>query len=70
MSSGSSPSAFISRTPAFEVVPKLLAMACTRKAVKAQLAIRESEVWRTGVARASGVSDKQMKRWLPRSRAS
>jgi hypothetical protein len=41
---------------------KLLAMACTRKPVKAQLAIRGSDVWRNGVAGASGVSDEQMKR--------
>ncbi|ANB78107.1 hypothetical protein AYM40_37715 (plasmid) [Paraburkholderia phytofirmans OLGA172] len=48
--------------PGFDVMLKLLAMACARKPVKAQLAIRESDVWRDGVARASGVSDEQMKR--------
>jgi len=48
--------------PGFEVMLRLLAMACTRKPVKAQLAIRESDVWRNGVASASGVSDEQMKR--------
>jgi hypothetical protein len=49
------------RGPGFEVMLKLLAMACTRKPLKAQLAIRESELWRNGVASASGVSDEQMK---------
>jgi len=48
--------------PGFEVMLKLLAMACKRKPVKAQLDIRESDVWRDGVAGASGVSDEQMKR--------
>ena len=48
--------------PGFEVMLKLLAMACERKPVKAQLAIRESDVWRNGVASKSSVSDKQMKR--------
>jgi hypothetical protein len=48
--------------PGFEVMLKLLAMACKRKPVNAQLAIRESDVWRNGVASASGVSDEQMKR--------
>ncbi|ANB72152.1 hypothetical protein AYM40_07060 [Paraburkholderia phytofirmans OLGA172] len=48
--------------PAFEVMLRLLAMACARKPLKAQLAIRESDVWRNGVAGASGVSDEQMKR--------
>ena len=48
--------------PDFEVMLKLLAMACTRKPLKAQLAIRESDLWRDGVARASGVSEAQMKR--------
>jgi hypothetical protein len=48
--------------PGFEVMLKLLAMACTRKPIKAQLAIRESDVWRNGVAGASGVSDEPMKR--------
>lgn len=40
---------------------KLLAMACTRKPLKAQLAIRESQIWRNGVVSASGVSEEQMK---------
>lgn len=48
--------------PDFEVMLRLLVMACARKPVKAQLAIRESDVWRNGVASASGVSDEQMKR--------
>jgi hypothetical protein len=48
--------------PDFEVMLELLAMACARKPVKAQRAIRESDVWRTGVVGASGVSDEQMKR--------
>ena len=48
--------------PGFEVMLKLLAMACKRKPVNAQLAIRESDVWRNGVASASGVSNEQMKR--------
>jgi hypothetical protein len=48
--------------PAFDVMLRLLAMACVHKSVKAQLAIRESDVWRNGVASASGVSDEQMKR--------
>ncbi|WP_091809903.1 hypothetical protein [Burkholderia sp. WP9] len=48
--------------PGFDVMLKLLAMACARKPLKAQLAIRESAVWRDGVGRASGVSDEQMKR--------
>lgn len=48
--------------PGFEVMLKLLAMACKRKPVNAQLAIRASDVWRNGVAGASGVSDEQMKR--------
>ena len=50
------------RGPGFEVMLKLLAMACTRKPLKAQLVIRESDVWRNGVASASHVSDEQMKR--------
>jgi hypothetical protein len=50
------------RGPGFEVMLKLLAVACTRKPLKAQLAIRESDVWRNGVASASHVSDEQMKR--------
>ena len=49
-------------SPGFEVMLKLLAMACKRKPVNAQLAIRESDVWRNGVASASAVSDEQMKR--------
>jgi mRNA-degrading endonuclease toxin of MazEF toxin-antitoxin module len=49
------------RGPSFEVMLKLLAMACKRKPVNAQLAIRASDVWRNGVAAASGVSDEQMK---------
>jgi hypothetical protein len=49
-------------SPSFEVMLKLLAMACKRKPVKAQLDIRESDVWRDGVASASDVSDEQMKR--------
>ncbi|WP_168788191.1 hypothetical protein [Paraburkholderia aromaticivorans] len=48
--------------PHFEVMLRLLAMASARKPVKAQLAIRESDLWRDNVARASDVSDKQMKR--------
>jgi PDZ domain of MCC-2 bdg protein for Usher syndrome len=48
--------------PGFEVMLKLLAMACTRKPLKAQLVIRESVVWRDGVSGASGVSDEQMRR--------
>ncbi|MFL9922124.1 hypothetical protein PQR75_43940 [Paraburkholderia fungorum] len=48
--------------PGFDVMLRLLAMACARKPVKDQLAIRKSDVWRNGVARASGVSDEQMKR--------
>ena len=48
--------------PGFEVMLKLLAMACKRKPVNAQLAIRESDVWRDGVSGASGVSVEQMKR--------
>lgn len=50
------------RGPCFEVMLKLLAMACARKPLKAQLDIRESDVWRNGVASASHVSDEQMKR--------
>jgi len=49
------------RGPSFEVMLKLLAMACARKPLKAQLAIRESELWRNGVVSASGVSEEQMK---------
>jgi hypothetical protein len=42
---------------------KLLAMACKRKPVRAQLDIRASDVWRDdGVASASDVSDEQMGR--------
>lgn len=48
--------------PGFEIMLKLLAMACERKPVKAQLAIRESDVWRNGVAGTSSVSDVQMQR--------
>jgi len=48
--------------PGFEVMIKLLVMACNRKPVNAQLAIRASDVWRNGVAGASRVSDEQMKR--------
>lgn len=48
--------------PGFDVMLRLLAMACARKPVKAQLAIRESDVWRDGVTSASGVSDVQMRR--------
>jgi hypothetical protein len=48
--------------PGFEVMLCLLAMACARKPLKAQLVIRESDVWRDGVVRASGVSEEQMKR--------
>ena len=47
--------------PNFEVVLKSLAMAGKRKPINAQLAIRESDVWRKGVGSASGVSDEQMK---------
>jgi hypothetical protein len=49
-------------SPRFEVMLKLLAMACKRKPLKAQLDIRESDVWRDGVASASDVSDEQMRR--------
>jgi hypothetical protein len=48
--------------PDFEIMLKLLAMACERKPVKAQLAIRESDLWRNGVAGTSSVTDAQMKR--------
>ena len=48
--------------PNYEVMLQLLAMACKRKPVNAQLAIRASDVWRIGVAGASGVSEEQMKR--------
>lgn len=48
--------------PGFDVIPRLLAMACARKPLKAQLAIRESAGSRDRVARATGVPDEQMKR--------
>lgn len=55
-------SAGLEGAPSFETMLQLLAMACKRKPVNAQLAIRASDVWRNGVAGASGVSDEQMKR--------
>jgi hypothetical protein len=54
-------------SPRFEVMLKLLAMACKRKPVRAQLDIRASDVWRDGVASASDVSDEQMGRWWLRA---
>jgi hypothetical protein len=48
--------------PTFEVMLQLLAMACVRKSVNAQIAIRDSEIWKKGVVRASNVTDEQMKR--------
>ncbi len=48
--------------PAFGVMLQLLAMACVRKSVNAQIAIRDSEIWQKGVVHASHVTDEQMKR--------
>lgn len=48
--------------PAFEVMLQLLAMACVRKSVNAQIAIRDSEIWKKGVVRASNVTEEQMRR--------
>jgi hypothetical protein len=48
--------------PAFEVMLQLLAMACVRKSVNAQIAIRDSDIWKKGVVRAPNVTDEQMKR--------
>jgi hypothetical protein len=40
----------------------LLAMACVRKSVSAQIAIRDSDIWKKGVVRAANVTEEQMKR--------
>ena len=48
--------------PGFEVMLQLLAMACVRKSVNAQIAIRDSDIWKKGVVRASNVTEEQMKR--------
>jgi hypothetical protein len=52
----------IEQLPAFEVILHLFAMACVRKSVSAQIAIRDSDIWKKGVVRAANVTEEQMKR--------